>query len=60
MANDSLKAQLLATIRKMDDSAFEVLVNQLLSKMGFGRVETTKKSGDGGIDGFIYMVIGLV
>lgn len=54
MANDSLKAQLLAPIREMDNFAFEFLVNQLLSKMGFGRVETTKKSGDGGIDGFIY------
>ena len=53
-AVEALKESLLDIIMKMDDTQFEVLVNKLISKMGFGRAETTQQSGDHGIDGFIY------
>ena len=53
-SNTALRTELLKLVRKMDETAFEELVNQLISKMGFGRAETTPKTGDGGIDGYIY------
>lgn len=43
--------QLLATLRKMDPSAFERLCQRLLRESGFVKVEVTGRSGDGGIDG---------
>ena len=53
-ADRALRDELLARVLKMDDSDFEILVNNLISKMGFGRAETTQPSHDGGIDGYIY------
>lgn len=53
-ADRALRDELLARVLKMDDADFEVLVNNLISKMGFGRAETTQPSHDGGIDGYIY------
>ena len=53
-ADRALRDELLARVTTMDDSAFEVLVNNLISQMGFGRAETTQPSHDGGIDGYIY------
>ena len=53
-ADRALRDELLAKISKMDDAEFEKLVNSLISKMGYGRAETTQQSHDGGIDGYIY------
>lgn len=53
-ADRALRDELLSRIVKMDDASFEVLVNNLISRMGFGRAETTQASHDGGIDGYIY------
>lgn len=50
-----LRALLKAQIQRMDNYAFEELVNQLIVAMGFGKShETTPKSNDGGIDGIVY------
>lgn len=43
--------ELLATLLKMEPSAFERLVQRLLRESGFLQVEVTGQSGDGGIDG---------
>ncbi len=53
-ADRALRDELLARVTKMEDTDFEVLVNNLISRMGFGRAETTQQSNDGGIDGYIY------
>lgn len=53
-ADAALKRELLEKIRKMDATAFEYLVNQLVGKLGFGTPKTTQRSHDGGIDGYIY------
>lgn len=41
----------------MDPFAFERLTQRLLRECGFSQVEVTKKSGDGGIDGFGKLMI---
>lgn len=53
-ADRALRDELLSRIIKMDETDFEILVNQLISQMGFGRAETTQPSHDRGIDGYIY------
>jgi len=50
--------ELLATLLKMDPSAFERLVQRLLRESGFIQVEVTGQSGDGGIDGKGIMRLG--
>ena len=53
---DALEADLLDRLRAVDPYAFERLVIQVLGAMGYGKdgtLETTKASGDGGIDGVI-------
>lgn len=50
--------ELLATLLKMDPSAFERLVQRLLRESGFIQVKVTGKSGDGGIDGKGIMRLG--
>ncbi len=52
--NSELKAQLLKRICAMDDADFEVLVNRLVSRLGFGEDVTTPKNNDHGIDGYIF------
>ncbi|MBE7551718.1 MAG: restriction endonuclease [Anaerolineales bacterium] len=47
----SWRDELLATLLKMESTAFERLVQRLLRESGFIQVEVTGKSGDGGIDG---------
>jgi restriction system protein len=42
---------LLAKLKTMDPFAFERLCQRLLRESGFTKVEVTKKTGDGGIDG---------
>ena len=48
-----LVEELLVKIKSIDCYSFEKLVNNLLSRMGYGRAKNTSKSGDGGIDGII-------
>lgn len=50
-AEPDWKDHLLATLRKMEPSAFERLCQRLLRESGFVKVEVTGRSGDGGIDG---------
>jgi restriction system protein len=52
------KEELLATLIKMDPSAFERLTQRILRESGFIQVEVTGKSGDGGIDGKGIMRLG--
>jgi restriction system protein len=51
--NASLAQELLKNLREMDPYKFEEVVAELLSAMGYGVSQVTKKSGDGGIDGFV-------
>jgi restriction system protein len=44
--------KLLAVLQSMDPTAFERLCQRLLRESGFIEVEVTKRSGDGGIDGY--------
>jgi restriction system protein len=44
--------RLLAVLQSMDPTAFERLCQRLLRESGFIEVEVTKRSGDGGIDGY--------
>ena len=46
------RTELSETLRRMDPYAFERLAMLLLRECGFSQVTVTKKSGDGGIDGF--------
>jgi restriction system protein len=62
----SVCAELLTTVRTIEPRAFELLVIELLRRMGYGTqniaesIRHTGKSGDGGIDGEIYQdVLGL-
>ncbi len=50
----SLGEDLLTAIRKSSPSFFEEIVLKLLQNMGYGKGEVTGRSGDGGIDGYIY------
>ena len=50
---NELKEELLEKLKKSNPYYFEKIVNQLFQKMGYGDFVTTKKSGDGGIDGII-------
>jgi restriction system protein len=44
--------RLLTVLQSMDPTAFERLCQRLLRESGFIEVEVTKRSGDGGIDGY--------
>ena len=49
--NASLAQELLEKLRSVDPYFFEQIIADLLSAMGYGKSNVTKKSGDGGIDG---------
>ena len=49
-----VKKELLARIKEVNPYQFEEIVLKLFQAMGFGEAKTTKKSGDGGIDGIIH------
>jgi restriction system protein len=55
--HERLQSELIDEIReniaRMSPTAFELLVLELLRKMGYGEPEHTGRSGDGGIDGII-------
>lgn len=44
--------KLLAILQAMDPTAFERLCQRILRESGFIEVEVTRRSGDGGIDGY--------
>src|SRR5262249_54960854 len=44
--------RLLTVLQSMDPTAFERLCQRVLRESGFIEVEVTKRSGDGGIDGY--------
>lgn len=50
----NLSQELLSKIRTNPPDFFERLVLILLERMGYGKGEVTGRSGDGGIDGYIY------
>lgn len=51
---------LLEQLKGMDPIAFERLCQRFLRELGFQNVEVTKRSNDGGIDGFGIIKIGTV
>lgn len=53
-AEAALKAELLAKIRSLSDAAFEEFANRFVEKLGYGKAETTQRTHDKGIDGFVY------
>jgi restriction system protein len=50
--------RLLSVLQAMDPTAFERLCQRILRESGFIEVEVTKKTGDGGIDGYGTIRIG--
>jgi len=48
----SWQDRLLSVLQTMDPTAFERLCQRILRESGFIEVEVTKRSGDGGIDGY--------
>jgi restriction system protein len=51
-ADEKWREEISNIIKKMDPYGFERLSMRLLRECGFDEVSVTKKSGDGGIDGF--------
>lgn len=47
-----VKARLISELQELTPRAFEHFCKELLSHLGFRNVEVTKRSQDGGIDGF--------
>jgi restriction system protein len=58
--NRRVREQLLQRVRNVDAIAFEALVGDLLTVIGFDSVEVTSASGDGGIDVRGTLVVGEV
>lgn len=56
--NKKIKAALLDRLKAMKPEAFEVLVGELLTALGFVDVVVTRRHHDGGIDVFGNLVIG--
>ena len=56
--NQQVRKALRKRLLAMKPEEFEELVSQLLTEMGFERVEVTKRSGDGGIDVRGTLVVG--
>lgn len=56
--NQRIRSGLLERIKKLSPTDFEALVGQLLTVMGFDKVEVTRVSKDGGIDVRGTLVIG--
>ena len=51
--NADLAKELLAKLRDVDPFFFEHIVGKLLTSMGYGKSNITKRSGDKGIDGIV-------
>lgn len=54
---DKIKNNLYNKLIRMNPYDFEKLSGTLLREAGFSRLEVTKKSGDGGIDGYGYLKV---
>ena len=52
-STNTVKFELLEKMKNMDPFAFEMLNGLLLQAMGYGEATITKRSGDGGIDGYV-------
>lgn len=52
--------ELLQTLQAMSPDAFERLAQRILRESNFSKVEVTGRSGDGGIDGFGVLNVGLI
>lgn len=48
---ENLETEILDSLSKIAPSSFESVIGELLKKMGYGKVQVTGRSGDGGIDG---------
>lgn len=55
----NFKKDLLKQLKELSPSAFEEFSKKLMTAYGFKKMEVTKKSRDGGIDGFGELKIGL-
>lgn len=53
------KKELLSQLKELTPSAFEVFAKELMKAYGFKKMEVTRLSRDGGIDGFGELKIGL-
>ena len=51
-SRDETKARLLTELKQLTPTGFEQFCKELLRELGFLNVEVTKRSNDGGIDGF--------
>ena len=51
-SHQNTKFELLEKLKKMDPFEFEKINGLLLERMGYGKATITKRSNDGGIDGF--------
>lgn len=53
----AVAAQMLALLKEMDPSDFEIVIQRLLERLGYEDAEVRGKSGDGGVD--VYAVLRL-
>jgi restriction system protein len=51
-SRDDAKARLLTELRQLTPTGFEHFCMELLQQLGYRNLAVTKRSGDGGIDGF--------
>lgn len=51
-SRDDAKSRLLFELKQLSPHAFELFCMELLQQLGYKNVAVTKRSGDGGIDGF--------
>lgn len=56
---EQLKERVIADLRRLPPAAFEIFAKQLLDVYGFEDTHVTKVSGDGGIDGYGKLKVGL-
>jgi len=51
--NEQVRIELLEKLHNIEPFEFESLTLKLLERLGYGKGKVTKKSGDGGIDGYL-------
>ena len=54
-----LRQDMLSRLKGLSAAGFERLCGRLLGSLGYGKVEITGRSGDGGIDGRAELVLGI-
>lgn len=55
----SFKKSILEQLKKIDPYSFEIFAQRLLQEYGFTDIEVTRKSKDGGIDGYGKLKVGI-